>query len=342
MRRCFLVEPGNIRLEEVPVPIPRNNEVLVKVRVCGICGADLQIYRGRHPIARPPMIQGHEFCGTVAKVGFHVSAIEEEDRVAVEPSVPCGKCYNCSHGRYNICSDLSVIGGRGHDGALSEYVTVPGDKVVPLPDEISFEEGALVEPTAVAVHAVRLAEQKVGERVLVLGAGTIGLLVVQAARTAGAREVIVSDVLDYRLEKAIALGANKRMNPRSEHIYEALDKEYGRDGIDTVYDCVGNQETVRQALQIARRGTRIMMIGVPEEPVTLDLTNLQEGELELRGSLMYLRADFLKAIDLIRKREIKVTPLITHRFSLTQVQDAFRLLTKREEQVLKVLIHVSQ
>jgi len=340
MLQARLVAPEKILLEEVKIPLAGEKQVLIRVKVCGICGSDIHSYKGKHPFVHPPIVLGHEFSGEIHQVGQGVRDFSPRDRVTVEPNIVCGKCYNCVHGRYNICTNLKVIGCVGYDGAFSEYIVAPEDKVLKLPDDISFEKAALIEPTAVAVHAVRKAQQKVGDKVVVLGAGTIGLLVTQVANLAGAEKIIVTDLLDYRLEKAKNLGADEVINPKSQDLVKLIHKEYGKDGIDLVYDCVGIEETISQAIQIARKGIRIMVVGVPEERIKVDLSLVQDRELEIVGSLMYIREDFATAIDLIQKEKIKAESLLTHRFKLKDIDKAFHLVTEGKEKVLKVLIEM--
>jgi len=212
MLRARLVAPEKILLEKVDIPQVGEKEVLIKVKVCGICGSDIHSYRGKHPFVHPPIVLGHEFSGTVHRVGDGVKDFSPGDKVTVEPNIVCGKCYNCLHGRYNICANLKVIGCVGYDGAF----------------EVSFEEAALAEPTAVALHAVRKAGQKIGDRVVILGAGTIGLLTLQVAKLAGAKEVIVTDLIDFRLDKAKDLGASEIINPAFQNVVSFIqEKNYG-------------------------------------------------------------------------------------------------------------------
>lgn len=340
MLQVNLIAPQKIRLEEVKIPYLKEDEVLIQVKRCGICGSDIHSYKGKHPFVHPPIVLGHEFSGIVSEIGKKVENFHKEDKVTVEPNIACGKCYNCRHGRYNICKYLKVIGNIGYNGAFAEFISVPKNKVIKLPEEISFEEGALIEPTAVAVHAVKKSEQKIGDKVLIFGAGPIGLLTMQIARVSGAREIIITDLLDYRLKKAKDLGADKIINPTSQNLEEFIEKTYGEDGIDLIYDCVVVEETLSQAIRIARKGTKIIIVGVPEENPKINLAYIGDRELELIGSLMYIRDDFEEAINLIQKKKIKVAPLITHSFKLKDIQKAFELILEKKESVIKVLIEI--
>lgn len=341
MLQAKLVAPEKILFEKTKIPLLGEKEVLIKVKICGVCGSDVHSYKGKHPFVHPPIVLGHEFSGVIHQIGTRVNSFSPGDRVIVEPNIVCGKCYNCLHGRYNICTNLKVVGCVGYDGAFAEYVAVPEKKVLRLPGNISFEKAALVEPVAVAVHAVRKAKQKINDVVVILGAGTIGLLVMQVAKLAGAGKVIVTDVLDYRLKKAGELGADRLVNPASQDLIKIIQEKYGRNEVDLIYDCVGIEETISQAIQIARKGIRIMVIGVPEERIEVDLSLIQDRELEIVGSLMYVREDFKAAIDFIQKEKLKVKPLVTHHFKLKDVDKAFHLITEGKKEVLKVLIDVS-
>jgi len=341
MLQAKLVAPEKILFEKTKIPLLGEKEVLIKVKICGVCGSDVHSYKGKHPFVHPPIVLGHEFSGVIHQIGTRVNSFSPGDRVIVEPNIVCGKCYNCLHGRYNICTNLKVVGCVGYDGAFAEYVAVSEKKVLRLPGNISFEKAALVEPVAVAVHAVRKAKQKINDVVVILGAGTIGLLVMQVAKLAGAGKVIVTDVLDYRLKKAGELGADRLVNPASQDLIKIIQEKYGRNEVDLIYDCVGIEETISQAIQIARKGIRIMVIGVPEERIEVDLSLIQDRELEIVGSLMYVREDFKAAIDFIQKERLKVKPLVTHHFKLKDVDKAFHLITEEKKEVLKVLIDVS-
>ena len=340
MRQAKLVGLRKIELQEREIPKPNDNEVLIQVKWVGICGSDIHAFKGEHPFVHPPIVLGHEFSGVVWDTGSRVSTLKKGDRVTVEPNLTCGKCYNCRHGRYNICTNLRVIGCVGYDGALAEYIAIPEEKTIKIPDTLSFEEAALIEPVAVAIHAVRISGQKIGDRVLILGAGTIGLFVMQAARLTGAKQVLITDLLDYRLELAKNLGADNIINARLKDPVKFIHQSYGKEGIDLIYECVGLEKTISQAIEVARKGTRVIIVGVPAGKINTNLAYVQDRELELVGSLMYTRKDFLTAIELIQKEKIKVKPLISHKFTLKEVDKAFKTILEGRSKVLKVLIQI--
>jgi len=221
MKQIKLTLPENLSIEEVPKPQPKGKEVLIKVRNCGICGSDIHAYFGKHPFISTPIVLGHEFSGDVEEVGSRVKNIKVGERVTVEPSLVCGKCYQCQEGRYNICQSLKVIGCQA-PGALAQYITVPAEKVIPVPESVSYEKAAMIEPTAVGFHSVRRSHLKKGDNVLILGAGPIGILTLQAVRAGGAGKIIITDLNDCRLNMAKRLGADYPLNPAKENIMKIM------------------------------------------------------------------------------------------------------------------------
>ena len=340
MKRAVLVAPRKFKMEEVEKPIPKGDQVLIQVKCCGICGSDIHSYEGKHPFVKPPIVLGHEFAGVIADIGNEVEGFEIGDKVTVEPNLPCGNCYNCRHGKPNICNKLKVIGNIGYNGAFAEYISVPAEKVIKLPEGLSFEQGAFVEPTAVGVHAIRKAGQRVGDKILILGAGPIGLLLLQAAKCAGAARVVITDLFERKLEIARKLGADLIFSPNRGDLAEFIKTWIEEEAIDLIYDCVANERTLNQAIKVARRGTKIIIVGVPTEKICVDLSLVQDGEISLEGSLMYTHDDFLTALELIREGKIEISPLITHRFRFEEIEDAFNLAVASENagKRLKIMI----
>ena len=201
MLQQVMTEPGKIIFREIPVPEIGDGQVLVKIMDIGVCGSDIHVYHGKHPFTKYPVTQGHEVSGEIVKCGANVEGLTVGQKVTIEPQVYCGKCYPCRHGKYNLCEELKVMGFQT-TGTASEFFAVDAKKVTPIPKSMSFEEGAMLEPLAVAVHAVRQMGNVTGMNIAVLGAGPIGNLVAQAAKGLGAAKVMITDVSDYRLEKA--------------------------------------------------------------------------------------------------------------------------------------------
>jgi len=338
MKQVELHAPEDIRLIESPRPAPGSDELLIAVACVGICGSDLHAYHGRHPFIQLPVVPGHEFAGTVVEVGSQVRDFSPGQRVTVEPSLVCGRCYNCTHGRYNICERLQVIGCQT-TGAMGEYLAVPATKALLLPDTVTWDQACLVEPLAVGVHAVGVARLQPGANILILGAGTIGLMTLQAAKAAGVGQVMITDLIQERLSLALDLGADYAVNPAQTDLASALAEAFGPQGADAIIECVGVAATARDAIRVARKGTRIVLAGVFEGEVPLPLGLIQDRELELVGTLMYVGGDFATALKLIEEGQARVEPLISHRFPLSQAAQAFATADERGR-ALKVLIEV--
>ncbi|HID90838.1 TPA: alcohol dehydrogenase [Candidatus Bathyarchaeota archaeon] len=339
MKRVRIVAPERIVVEDVEVPRIGDGDVLVATKYCGICGSEIHAYLGRHPFTTLPIVPGHECSGVVADVGKDVSGLSVGQRVTVIPQITCGRCYNCRIGRYNICKDLKVMGFQA-DGVLAEYFAVKPKCVVPLLEGISLTEATLIEPFAVAVHAVRKSGIEIGSRVAILGAGTIGLSVLQCARLAGASDVVVTDIYDHRLRLARGLGADHAINVRTTDPIEFVRESFGAEGIDLVFECVGVEATVNQAIQMARKGTRVMVIGVFERDVPVKIGLVQDRELELVGSLMYSREDFRDAMRMMRDGELKAEPLISRIYGIDQADEAFKFAVAEKGRAVKVLVSV--
>ncbi|MBE3580066.1 MAG: alcohol dehydrogenase catalytic domain-containing protein [Thermoanaerobacteraceae bacterium] len=339
MKRATLIRPRNFRIEEVPIPAPEPNHLLIRVKICGICGSDIHAFHGTHPFISCPIVLGHEFAGMVVATGESArDEWKEGDRVIVEPSLTCGRCYNCRIGRYNICDDLKVIGCQS-DGAFAEFLVVPVEKVIRLDEKLTYEEGALVEPLAVGVHAVDRAEVKEGQSVLIHGAGTIGLMVLQAAKARGAT-VIISDVLDTRLVLAKELGADYTINVSKEPLDFSL-KDVVPEGPDVILECSGTSISLQEAIRVARKGSRIVLVGVIDGLVPLPVSLIQDRELELVGDLMYTRQDFVRAQELIVEGQANVKRMISRVFPLDEVDKAFRYLEDNKKSTIKVLVSIS-
>lgn len=339
MRQAEMKSPRNILVRDAPDAVAGAGEVLVRVAYSGICGSDVHAYLGEHPFIACPVVPGHEFSGVVAQVGDAIADWRIGQKVTVEPSLVCGDCLNCREGRYNICQSLRVIGCQA-PGALSELVAVPAGKVIPLPEGMSFQTGALVEPAAVAVGIVSRGGYVGGKRVVVIGAGTIGLMTMQVARAHGADQVLQTDVIPERLRLARALGASHVVNVAERDLAGAITEAFGPDGADIIYECVGIEATIAEAIRVARKGSRIVVGGVFGQRTCVDMALVQDHELELLGALMYRRPDFLEAVRLLHEGLVEGRPLVTHRFELEQAADAFAMARRGGAEAIKVFIDV--
>ena len=339
MLQANLINSKEFILQEVEPPVPKADEVLIQVALAGICGSDLHAYHGKHPFISFPIVLGHEFSGTIVGLGERVpkGKFELGQRVTVEPSLVCGACYNCRNGRYNICDELKVIGCQT-DGAYKELIAVPEQKVIPLDHRLGFDDGAMLEPLAVAVHAVERGNVKTGDKVLVIGAGTIGLLLAQAAKASGA-QVVVADIVETRLNIALQLEVDGVIHSKSEDIQKSLWSKF-KDGADVIFECVGIPQTVRQAVTLARKGSRIVIVGVIGEEVLLPVGLIQDRELELVGDLMYTRKDFELAQNYVLQGHVKLDKLKSKVFPLVEIKQAFEYVCSHPETTLKVFLQI--
>jgi len=337
MKQAILERPKKIIFREVEKPVISNREVLIKVKRIGICGSDIKAYYGKHPYIKCPIVQGHEFSGVVAAKGRKVKGLKIGDRVTVRPQLVCGRCHLCKRGDYNICQNLKVIGCQA-EGAAQEYLKVDMNLVVKLPEKMSFEEGAMVEPVAVAVHALGQASRIKGRQVLVLGAGTIGNLTAQVARALGARAVMITDLSSFRLKMARECGVDHTVNVARASLPEQLEKAFGPNRADLILECVGEEKTINQAIEVARKGSEIVVVGVFDEKPRTDVGLIQDKELKLLGSLMYKAEDYRTAIRLINSRKIRLKPLMSRTFKFEDYPKAYRFLEKSGDRVMKVFI----
>jgi len=341
MKAAVLYGPKDLRIEEVPTPILGKREVLVKVKVCGICGSDLHAYKGKHPDYILPVIPGHEFSGIVEEVGEEVRSVRPGDRVTVEPVKVCGRCYYCLRGQYNRCLNLKIIGAQTN-GAFAEYVVVDENRVFKLPANMSFEEGAMIEPTAVAVHAIKRSSGVEGKDIMILGAGTIGLLILQVAKAFGADSIIITDIIDSRLSLAKELGADEVINPSKGKLRDIVMGLTRGLGISLAFEAVGVEETLKDALTLARKGGEIIVIGVFERPsIPIPIMEIVNKELVVKGSLIY-RWDYETALRLVSTGKVNVRKLISVSLPLEKIREAFEQALYRKDKVLKAQITISK
>jgi len=337
-----MLRPGQIVFDNVAVPNIEDSEVLIKVMRIGICGSDIHVYHGKHPYTSYPVIQGHEFSGKVVKTGKKVKKVKEGDKVVVQPQVVCGECYPCKHGRYNICDNLKVMGFQT-EGCAKEYFKVKEEKVLKIPENMSYDEGALVEPLAVACHALRRSEMELKDKkIIVLGAGTIGNLVAQASKAKGAAKVMITDISKFRLNLAKECGIDIVLDVSKYDLSEETVKEFGADRADLILECIGFQATINNAINNARKGSNIIVVGVYPEEVGVNMGFIQDRELRLIGTLMYREEDYLDAINLIANKKVKADKLITDYFEFKDYDLAYKHIEERKNKVMKVMIKLAE
>lgn len=328
---------GQIEITDVPCPEPDAGEVLIRVAYCGICGSDLEAFHTG--MYEPGLIIGHEFAGTIVEIGTDVTGWKVGDRVVVNDAIPCGECSSCHEGRLDACQSLTLIGVT-HDGAMAEYARITASGLHRLPDNVTLRQGALVEPLAVALHGVRRSRLKAGDRVMVMGAGPIGLLTLQCARLAGARTVAVTEVDPTRAALASRLGAATVLDPTRDNVSVALASLTDGLGPDVIYICTGAPGPFRDAVSLVRKGGQVFILGVCAEPVDMDFMSVALGDLCLEGSLAG-RAEFPTAIDFVAQHRVEVDALVSHEIVLDQVvTKGFNLLDTPESGAIKILVRI--
>ncbi|MBN1314108.1 MAG: alcohol dehydrogenase catalytic domain-containing protein [Anaerolineales bacterium] len=339
MKQAIMIEPGKIEFRDVPKPEISDDQVLIAVKRIGVCGSDIHVYHGLHPYTPYPVVQGHEVSGVIAEVGQDVQWIEVGSIATFTPQVVCGRCYPCRTGRYHICDHLKVMGFQT-GGAAQEYFPVDADKVVVMPSGFTLDQAALIEPLAVGVHAVQRAGDVAGKGVLVLGAGTIGSMVAQSARALGAEKILLTDISPYKLEKARECGFKHAINPMEADLAGEIEAVFGPDKMDVVFECVGVQATITQAVENARKGSDIIVVGVFGQEPHVNLGFVQDRELRLIGTLMYQRTDYETAVLLVAEGKIHLEPMITHRFAFEEYQLAYEAIENSNGEYMKVMIEL--
>ncbi|WP_101910975.1 zinc-dependent alcohol dehydrogenase [Marasmitruncus massiliensis] len=330
-----VAEPMKVDFLNRSVPAPAEGQVVIKVVSSAICGSDLHIFKGKHPAVPLPVTIGHEFSGDVAAVGAGVTEVQVGDRVTVEPCLVCGKCEACRHGNYGYCEQISFTYRQG-DGAMADYVTVQAPYVYRLPDDLSYDAGALIEPLSVATHAVRRADIKLGETVLVIGAGAIGMLIAAICKKSGAAKVIIADHSDVRLKMALELGATDAVNSKEEPLEAALARLTGGKGVDKSFECVGLEATFVQAMMALKQNGLATIVGIFENPnIVIPASRFVSGEIRVQGAQGYCW-DFPIALKL--SRELNLEKLITHVFPLDDLQKALETCLDRNAGSVKVLL----
>jgi 2-desacetyl-2-hydroxyethyl bacteriochlorophyllide A dehydrogenase len=338
MRRVVVKSDGAVELEEAPVPSPGANEVLVSMLVSGVCGSDTHAAHGLHPFINLPYYPGHEVVGVVKEVGDGVTTVRPGQRVTIEPTLVCGRCKQCRQGRENLCENLRFFGCGYEQGGMAEYFTIPATRLHMIPDEFTDQQAALVEPLSTPVHAVRLADDVRDRAIAILGAGTIGLLVLAAARHYGARRIVMTDLLESKRERALRHGADAVLDAGRPDIVAAVRAELG-ESADVVFDCVAVQSTIDQAIGMALKGGTVVIVGVPTRHVTIPLPLVQDQQIRIQGSATYLPDDYRVAIEMIGAGEVAASDFVTAMYPLDDVTIAFAAAAAGEH--VKVLVTAS-
>ena len=335
MKQAYVPEPGKIVYVDVEKPVIGPHEVLLKITRIGICGSDVHVFKGKHPLVRFPLIQGHEFSGYLEEIGAEVKGFNKGDLVTVEPAIGCGTCRKCEAGVIAQCDRLQFIGGA-LPGAGSEFFKIDARYVVKMPENASPDDAAMVEPLAVAVHSVRKVPDVKGKNLLIIGGGTIGNLTAQVAKIYGATKIILVDKIPFRNTLAQKLGF-LTLEP-SQQLEENVQKLLDGEMPPVAFECVGSSAPLNTCIRIVDRGGYVIVVGVYEEAPQTEMVLVQDKEISVIGSLMYTWSDFLEAVNLIRAAKVNLGLLRTHHFPFDRWQDAYDLLIARPDQAVKVLI----
>jgi len=341
LKALVYTQPYRLEYSDFPDPAVGEDDVLIRVKACGICGSDVHGFTGKTGRRLPPLIMGHEAAGIVEDVGKNVAVFEKGDRVCFDSTVYCNECEPCRNGSYNRCESRQVLGvsvpGFKRHGAFAEYVSVPWWIVSKIPDDLSFVHSALLEPASIGTHAANRAPISSGDAVVIIGVGTIGLFILQACRLRGAAKVFAVDINEYRLELAAGLGADKLINPLKLDLKETILKETENRGADVTFEAVGYAQTFGHAVSVTKTGGHLVAVGNLEKKAEFDLQELVARELTFTGS--YASAgEFRDCIERVASGKINVEPLISDVLPLADGPSAFDRLLKAEENLLKIVL----
>ncbi|NHI91413.1 MAG: hypothetical protein EAX96_02850 [Candidatus Lokiarchaeota archaeon] len=334
MRAAIFQDKGQIIIKDVPNPKVKKDEVLIKVKYCGICGSDIESYESGALIPTG-LIIGHEFSGELVEIGEEIKNWNVGDKITANPNIPCFKCYWCLKEQEMMCRKSPHGIGQTVNGALAEYISVKAERLHELGD-LSLEQGAVVEPFAICLYAVKESGFKIGENAVVLGAGSIGLLMIQLLKIAGASEIFVIEPSELQQKKALELGASEVLEPNN---WIKINKLTNKIGPDHVFDCVGLPSTYIDSLKMIRKGGHITSIGLHAEPFTMEgMIQLQLKNITIRGVYGYNQQTFRDAITLLKKYHPPITSIITKKIKLDEVPDAFKLLSQPNKDQIKILV----
>jgi L-iditol 2-dehydrogenase len=341
LKALIHTKPYSFEYSDFPDPAIGDDEVLIRVKACGICGSDVHGFTGKTGRRIPPLIMGHEAAGVVENFGKDVKGFEKGDRVCFDSTVYCNECKPCREGLFNRCDKRQVLGVSTPEfkrhGAFAEYVSVPWWIVFKIPDNMSFIQAAFLEPASIGTHAGNRPPISSDETVVVIGGGTIGLFVMQAAKLRGASKVIVVDINDFRLGLAVKLGADKVVNPQKSDLRETILAETEGKGAEVTFEVVGYAQTFREGISITKTGGHLIAVGNLEPTAEFNLQELVARELTFRGSYAS-SGEFKECIGLVASGKINIEPLISDVLPLKDGAEAFDRLYKAEEDLLKIVL----
>jgi len=334
MKAAICKKPFELSIEEVPTRTPQSDELLIQVKASAVCGSDIKAYQGKHPLIRLPMILGHEFSGVIVEKGSNVKGFQVGDRVVVEPSFVCGRCFFCQRMEYYLCENLNQLGHQ-LPGSFAEYTISKANFTYRLDPAIPFDKASLTQPLATCIHALDRAGVREEQSVAILGMGPIGLLLLQVAKQKGAY-VFASDLIEFKLDKAKALGAQRVGKGSDPRLVDEIKGWTNGRGADVVIEAAGTSTTIHQALSSVRRGGTVLLLGITgHEKEEVNLGRATMDELNLLGTVRYGEKDFPKAIEMIQRGVVDLDTLILKRFDLSETPKVFEEIVRSPETALK-------
>lgn len=343
MKAAVMKGIRKIDIDEVAVPIPASEQVLVRIKTVGVCGSDVHYFiEGKigDYVVKPPFILGHECSGEVVEVGEDVDNLQPGDRVTMEPGVPCGKCPNCFSGRYNLCPDVVFWATPPVNGVFCEYVVHPACFTFPLYEKVGFEEGAMVEPLAVGMYSVIRAGAVPGQSAVILGSGPIGLMTLQALHACGVTRVVAVDLVELRLEKARSLGASLVLNGQKDNVKKMVMDYTGGRGADMVFETAGSVVTTQLTADLSARGGKIVLVGLPSQDCfEYNMNKVIARELDVLGIFRYANV-YQGCVDLLNSKAVDLGSLVTQRFPLEKTQEALEYAHEHKAESIKVVVNL--
>ncbi|MFN2396436.1 MAG: zinc-binding dehydrogenase [Bacteroidales bacterium] len=340
MRQAIMTSPGVIEHREISGPGHlKNNEILLRIKRIGVCGSDIYVFHGKHPATPYPVVQGHEYSAIVEKVGKTVTKVKPGMKATARPQLVCGVCSPCKRGQYNACQELKVEGFQA-PGVAQDLFIVTEDRIVALPDTLSLEQGAMIEPAAVGAHSTNRVTGLKDKNVVVSGAGTIGNLVAQFATARGAGKVLITDISDYRLNIARQCGIGGTLNVKKIPFEEGVKTFFGNEGFQIGFEAAGVQSSLDVLMQYVEKGGEVVILGVYSQNPVVNMFYLGEHELNVFGSMMYRHEDYVAAVEMVASGKIVTTPLITKNFPFEKYIDAYHFIEQQKDETMKVMIEL--
>ncbi len=333
-----MISPGIIEHRVIPEPDQlKDNEILLRIKKIGVCGSDIHVFHGKHPATPYPVVQGHEYSAIVEAIGNNVTKVKPGMKATARPQLICGECGPCKRGQYNACQKLKVQGFQS-PGVAQDLFVVTEDRIVPFPDSMSLEQGAMIEPAAVGAHSTNRASRLIGKNVVVSGAGTIGNLVAQFAIARGAAKVLITDISDYRLNIARQCGIQGTLNVNNHSFEEGVNLFFGDEGFQVGFEAAGVQSSLDVLMKFVEKGGEIVILGVYSQNPVVNMFYLGEHELNVFGSMMYRHEDYEAAVKMIASGKIVTAPLLTNSFPFSQYLEAYRFIEEQGDKSMKVMI----